>query len=51
MGRASDKEVRTELKTRLPKYMMPDGYRVMPELPQTGNGKIDRQKLKQELSL
>ena len=50
-GDASEKELKTALRMQLPKYMLPDEYRVLPALPQTGNGKIDRQKLKLELSL
>ncbi|MBT8079981.1 MAG: amino acid adenylation domain-containing protein [Gammaproteobacteria bacterium] len=33
------------IKTFLPPYMLPDRYIVMPELPKTSNGKVDRQSL------
>lgn len=51
MGTANEKELKASLRQSLPKYMLPDVYHLMPELPQTGNGKIDRQKIKQELVL
>lgn len=48
-GCAPEHDVKAALKLMLPKYMLPDEYRMMQHLPQTGNGKIDRQRLKQEL--
>lgn len=50
-GQVEEKPLKAALKQVLPKYMLPDVYRALPELPQTGNGKIDRVRLKQELSL
>ena len=48
-GCSSERDVKRALKTMLPKYMLPDEYRMMQQLPLTGNGKIDRQQLKQAL--
>ena len=48
-GCASQQTVKAALKLALPKYMLPDEYRVMQQLPQTGNGKLDRLRLRQEL--
>jgi amino acid adenylation domain-containing protein len=47
-GRLSERDVKAALKLMLPKYMLPDEYRMMP-MPLTGNGKIDRQRLMREL--
>lgn len=50
-GTAEEKVLKTAMKSALPRYMLPDRYICLPELPQTGNGKIDRVRLKQELEL
>ena len=51
MGSAAEKDVKAALKLALPKYMLPDEYRIFAALPQTDNGKIDRQRLRRELAL
>jgi acyl-CoA ligase (AMP-forming) (exosortase A-associated) len=38
------------LKGQLPRYMVPQQVRVLPELPRSPNGKFDRNRLRQELS-
>lgn len=50
-GAAEEKQLKTALKAVLPKYMMPDFYLRMTALPETGNGKIDRVKIKQVVEL
>lgn len=47
-GDANEKEIKVVLKAKLPKYMLPDRYIHMPQLPKTGNGKIDRMHIKRE---
>ncbi|MGH9476734.1 MAG: amino acid adenylation domain-containing protein [Terriglobales bacterium] len=39
--------LRRWLSERLPGYMVPEAFVMLAQLPQTGNGKIDRQKLQQ----
>ncbi|MBW8849129.1 MAG: non-ribosomal peptide synthetase, partial [Burkholderiales bacterium] len=41
----SPEALRTQLSTRLPKYMLPAAYVRLPALPLTPNGKLDRQAL------
>jgi len=48
-GALDRKEILTELKGKLPQYMLPSHYKKMDEMPLTLNGKIDRVKLKNEL--
>ncbi len=48
-GPAEEKQIKTALKTQLPKYMMPDVYIHRDALPRTGSGKIDRRALRQEV--
>ena len=40
-----EREIRKYLQDRLPEYMVPVGYVVVPEIPLTANGKVDRKKL------
>ncbi len=44
-GEASADELKSYLKTRLPEYMVPGVYVMLPELPLSTNGKVDRQAL------
>src|SRR5215469_1571184 len=37
--------VREELRTKIPDYMLPSSYVVLPQLPLTANGKLDRRAL------
>jgi len=48
-GAAEDKPLLRALKEKLPKYMLPDVFVRREALPLTGNGKIDRVRLKTEL--
>ena len=47
-GEIDDKDVGRGLKKKLPKYMMPDQYVHAQTLPETGNGKMDRVRIRQE---
>ena len=38
----------TALRTRLPKYMLPNRLRQVAQMPYNANGKIDRVRLKEE---
>jgi amino acid adenylation domain-containing protein/non-ribosomal peptide synthase protein (TIGR01720 family) len=44
-GEASAEELKTYLKTKLPEYMVPGVYVMLPELPLSTNGKVDRRAL------
>jgi amino acid adenylation domain-containing protein len=44
-GRFVEDEARTTLRARLPEYMIPNVFTVLPALPLTPNGKIDRKAL------
>ena len=45
-GEAEEKELRNELRKRLPFYMVPQKVRKLEKLPLTKNGKIDRAMLR-----
>lgn len=47
-GEAPPEELARELKVRLPKYMVPNIYHQLAEMPHTPNGKIDRVRLGKE---
>lgn len=47
-GEIPEKDVGRALKKKLPKYMMPDQYVHAPALPETGNGKMDRVRIRQD---
>ena len=47
-GAGEERQLRKLLKTRLPKYMLPDVFLRREALPKTGNGKTDRVQLKRE---
>jgi acyl-coenzyme A synthetase/AMP-(fatty) acid ligase len=44
-GEASTDELKHYLKTKLPEYMVPGVYVMLPELPLSTNGKVDRRSL------
>ena len=46
-GEITEREVGRYLKKKLPKYMMPDVYVHADSLPETGNGKMDRVRIRQ----
>lgn len=46
-GETTKKEIRSELRQKLPRYMMPHKYVHMDSMPLNANGKIDRIKLKE----
>ena len=48
-GGAEIKALKTKLKEKLPKYMLPDVILQRVDLPRTGSGKIDRKALRQEV--
>lgn len=47
VGETEVKELVTELREKLPRYMIPNNVYALEEMPLTANGKIDRVKLKQ----
>lgn len=47
-GELSEKDVNRALKKKLPKYMLPDSYIHAEELPETGNGKMDRVRIRKD---
>ncbi|HHT14432.1 MAG: amino acid adenylation domain-containing protein [Christensenellales bacterium] len=48
-GEMEEKPLLRSLKEKLPKYMLPNVFVRRAQLPQTGNGKIDRVQLKKEI--
>ena len=44
-GPADPDSLRAALKARLPDYMIPSGFVILPELPRLANGKLDRARL------
>lgn len=51
VGERDGDELRRELKGKLPAYMVPGAVVVLPELPLSGNGKIDREALEKREDL
>lgn len=49
-GLAEEKTLKTALRSRLPRYMLPDRLLHRENLPRTGSGKLDRRALRQEVS-
>ena len=47
-GELTDAALVTALRTRLPKYMLPNRLRQVAQMPYNANGKIDRVRLKEE---
>ena len=47
-GTVEEKELKKALKVKLPKYMLPDVFVHAKTLPETGNGKMDRVKIKKD---
>lgn len=47
-GDVPEKEIQRSLKKKLPKYMLPDIYAQKESLPETGNGKMDRVRIRKE---
>ena len=47
VGETEKKALVTELKKKLPRYMIPNQVYEIPRMPLTANGKIDRVKLKE----
>ena len=47
-GEPDEKEITRSIKKKIPKYMMPDIYVHAESLPETGNGKMDRVRIRQE---
>ena len=47
-GTADERDVRRELRKRVPKYMLPDLMIRRESLPETGNGKLDRAGIRRE---
>ena len=50
VGDAEGKEILKELKSRLPRYMIPNRLEKLEALPFTANGKINRLELKNRLA-
>ncbi len=49
-GDVAEKALKAALRSRLPRYMMPDHFLHRESLPRTGSGKLDRRALRQEVS-
>lgn len=45
----SPRDVRVHVGSQLPRYMVPSEVRIVPELPRTSTGKVDRGRLRDEL--
>ena len=46
VGEPEEAHLKAELKSKLPRYMLPHAVRRLPEMPYTPNGKVDRNLLK-----
>jgi amino acid adenylation domain-containing protein len=51
VGERDGDELRRNLKSKLPAYMVPSAIVVLPELPLSGNGKVDREALEKREDL
>ena len=49
-GDVQDSDLAAYLKTRLAKYMLPDCYVILPDMPHNANMKIDRNALRQRMN-
>ena len=47
-GIAEKKEIKNTIKEKMIKYMIPDKFINVPQMPLTENGKIDRKQLKKD---
>jgi acyl-coenzyme A synthetase/AMP-(fatty) acid ligase len=47
-GTVEEKALKDALKEKLPRYMLPDVYCRTAALPKTGNGKLDRVRIRRE---
>ncbi len=50
VGDIGEKDVASELRARLPRYMLPNSVKMLESMPLTANGKIDRKALVKQLN-